>query len=193
MKWLVPFMMVWHLFVPSFVVGQEEDMLGIFFDTEGTLYHAQAMPGEQIAAYIIIKNPSGLDGVYGWMGDLLIEGPAQANVWTPNTVVPCYDCCGWAGWPPFYCSYPAPTPWAPNLVLAEGPVLVLGMEQIRFYVLPVPGEASIVYLTSGGPSPDMRILHPVSGAFDRPVATINGEPPIRDGGKAWGAVKALYR
>lgn len=193
MKWFYALIMVVLLFVPSLVAGQLQDMLGIYFDTNGTINHITAIPTEQVETYIIIKNPSGLGGVYGWMGDVSVEGPAGPIDWIPNTVEACIDCCGFAGWPPFYCVYLPPTPWASNLILVQGTVLVLGSEQIRFYVLPAPGEAEIVYDAGGGPTPDLRVLYPVSGAFDSPVATINGEPPVLVESKAWGGVKALYR
>ena len=177
--------------------GPAQDMLGVYFDIDATVFHdSTSAPLEQVNAYLFLRNPSGLDGVFGWFGDVRVEGPHVLLSWTPNHPCVAIDCCGLGGWPPFACFYTSAVTWEPAVLLASAWIMVTSPDsQVSFFVGPnldFP-HAHPQYLAGPDYPADLVVMRPVSGSYDKPVATINGEPPVDRPGSTWGAVKGLYR
>lgn len=175
------------------------DGIGIYFDEQATSVAITADGSAVIAAYVILTNPSAAEdivywglhlrfgeteGLYGGLANIRGEPRVGVNSYismpgTNQSIV-------------FSVVLDGPDVLAVNsiMVLADLQIHLLGEEapvQLFFGVSPDPGYSVVSPL---GPA---IFCVPSTGAWDIPVAVINGDAPVGVVSESFSTVKALFR
>jgi len=163
-------------------VFQEQDIIGIYFESSGTqyIYHTNE-PNELVIAYLMIINPSTNSGVLGWECCVEIVGNTSAEVWalTGSAInfaePPCFS-VGITG---------SPLAGEECIMLATVYFIQVNPnEATYFYIHPleypsIPGVPA--YASSANPN-DLIPLGWSSGSEELPVALVNDPiaemPPV---------------
>jgi len=165
------------------------DGVGVYFDAAATQAWAFAAPFQPVTAYLVITNPGSAAGVAGAEVRVAITGGLELSH--------AYACAPLIvdDWPCARFLCPTPLVQAPAVVVASIQVMATapgGVVEFRLGPCTpslLPGTPS--WLPGDAPAAP-RPLNVSSGAYDLPVARINGEPVVPAGGATWGAVKGLY-
>jgi hypothetical protein len=160
--------------------AQTQDVLGVWFDTTGSLHETTtSAPNQPVTAYLLLLNASEPSGVAGWecTVDVLasqetpyswvIAGSNPLNIFTP---------------PEFVVGLAAPTPWSEVILLATCTLIVPApATEVEIYVhawrnpsLPGPPYTP-AYAAGDDPSHVLHMFWPTDCEM-RPVATINDDP-----------------
>jgi hypothetical protein len=172
------------------------DGIGIYFDESATLTSlAVPMAGGEPAplanAWLVAIRPTVTGDVGYWQA--WVESSPPGGL--PNDAAPVY------GWPTFGHNIDMNMPGDPRrhftvfidqgLLLTRDVVVLARLQVWCATAQPIPlyvRDAEIgVY---GWPA---RPLAPSSGAWERPVAMINGQAPVAAESASWGDVKSLFR
>ncbi len=149
--------------------AQEQDVLGIYFDPDGTVNEVAVPQGTTVPAYLCLLNASAGSGVAGW---------ECAITYTEGFVVLYWDIQGGGinigTLPDFFVGLPVPLPWSPSIVLMQMTVWTPIEGLCEFYLHPtslpsLPG--SMVY----APGNDIGNLIPLNwptGGEEFPVAML---------------------
>ncbi len=160
--------------------AQTQDVLGVWFDTSGSLHETTtSTSNQQVTAYLLLLNASEPSGVAGWecTVDVLasqetayswvLAGNNSLNITTP---------------PEFVVGMYTPMPWSEAILLATCTLFVPDpTTEVEIYVHPmnipsIPGPPyTPVYAAGDDPSHLLPMFWPTDCEM-RPVATINDDP-----------------
>lgn len=153
------------------------DVLGIFFDAGGTARETvTTSPYQSVTAYLVLIEPSASEGVGGWECVCDAVGPGLVfGSWTLSgngvnmNTPPLFQVGIGTG--------PAALPWSPAVTLATHTAIVSSPDSaVSYYLHPyepasLPGGTPVY--ADGGPSGELRPLHPLTTCEMEPAATIN--------------------
>ncbi len=176
-------------------IDPDDDMLGIYFDVNATIFCADAPVGAPSPAYLCLTNPTyvGQDGeaVSGWECNVEVTEGVFILAWlltegAVNVSLP----------PDFIVGLATPLPWSPVIVLMELTVGVFAPGAINFtlhpsdtpsFDPPSPGYAA-------GDDPGLLIPLGYSAGGEVVCAVINGDCNVTaDEDATWGSVKSMYK
>ena len=176
-------------------IDPDDDMLGIYFDVNATIFCTEALVGAPFPAYLCLTNPTyvGADGeaVSGWECNVEVTPGVFILAWNltagaVNVSLP----------PDFIVGLATPLPWSPVIVLMDMQVGVFVPGVIEFTLHPAevssfdppsPGYAA-------GDNPGLLIPLGYSAGGEFVCAVINGEcPPLGIEESTWGGIKAIYK
>ena len=188
-----PLFLILVLMFPVLAFGQvdpDPDGIGVYFDLEATSLTTTAIPGDIVQAFLIGTRLAQTGDVWIWSAGLC-PNLAEAQVFGSPTNGgfnysmnmpgdPCWSCLTFG--------FDQPLVAQEITVLAHLDILVYGdLGPISLYIR----EGAYYQM---GPEPGLEIfLHPSSGSFAQPVATINGPAPVSVVSATWDSLKSMYR
>ncbi len=174
------------LAAPAIAPAQTQDLLGVYFDPDGTTSAlTTTAPYQVVTAYLLLLNASEPSGVAGWECEADVVGPGlTAGTWTLsgaalNLLAP----------PQFNVGIgtgAAALPWSPAILLATHTAVVSAPgAEVEYYLHasdpssledpPFSGNHVPCY-TDGAAATVLRMLHLPGTCEWEPVATVNGDP-----------------
>ena len=174
-------------------VDPDPNGIGVFFDTEGTVYCHEFIGGA-VTAYVIITNPSQDAGIGGY--EFHVTAALPAGNYDTGWTLPA-GALNVSAAPDFVVGMGSPLPYAPAVVVAQWGLLMFAAGCMEFYVGPadtpsMPG----VPLYADGLNPGLLVpLQVSSGSAELPVAQLNCGECIVIGAEdaTFGSVKAMYK
>lgn len=177
-----PAIVIGLLLLPAIAAAQGPDVLGVYFDPDGTEdRHQTTAAYEAVPLYVVLHAPSEPSGVSGWEARIEPAGPAALPpvAWTYassgiNLMTPPY----------FQVGLGLPLPWAETLVLATGTLLVPDpADEVEIRVGPLADPSLLVEgypvqapAYAAGDDPNRLVpLTPTSGCETTPVAVVNDD------------------
>ncbi len=170
--------------------------LGVYFDQEASSVVQNSDGSSSVSAYLVLTNPTEMGALSFWTCTVRPEdqGSGAVFIWGEprmgiNTNYPMPGQQSFT----FFVSNESPgiPSLEPVLVLADLTIDLGGYSQPVGLHLENNSVYSLTEFT-GWFEDNLVALNPSSGAFDLPVAVINGEAPVATDHRSWDYLKALY-
>lgn len=162
---LILSVLVWAL--PA--AAQDFDIIGIYFDEDGTINEVTVPQGTTVPAYLCIINASHSSGVHGWECAITYSEGFQVLYWDIQG-----DGINVGDPPEFIVGLPYPLPWQPAINLMVMQVWAPSEGLCEFFLHPVsaPSLPGVMVYAPGGDIGDLTPLNWPTGGEEFPVATI---------------------
>jgi hypothetical protein len=163
------------------------DGLGVYFDLDATQVAAEAGEAQTVPAYLVATGLTLSGDVTYWSARLCPWGAAEIQGTCRNSHNYSMNMPGDACWSGTAFAFEPSFPAQDITVLADLQITVWWDEDPVLIFI----QAGPEYQTST--ADHLFPLNPSSGAWDLPVAVINGPAPVAGRTATWGGLKALYR